>query len=61
MNPMDTAVRERLEKQWHDLTTTGLTAPGVVKDKNPLLSPPEWYDPHRYRKAQLLAKKYFLR
>ncbi|XP_054154602.1 uncharacterized protein LOC128953152 [Oppia nitens] len=61
MNTLDTETRDRLEKQWHELTTTGLQTPGVTHDRpNPLLSAPDWYDRHRYRRAQQLSRKYFL-
>jgi len=53
--------RKKLELRWQQLTTIGLTTPGVVKERNPLLNPPDWYDPIRYKKAQQMAKKYFLR
>jgi hypothetical protein len=54
-------IRQKLEKKWEELTTIGLTTPGVIKERNPLLNPPDWYDPIRYKKAQQMAKKYFLR
>jgi hypothetical protein len=54
-------IRQKLEKKWKELTTIGLTTPGVIKERNPLLNPPDWYDPIRYKKAQQMAKKYFLR
>jgi len=53
--------RERLEKRWTHLTTIGVITPGVSEDFNPLLSPPEWYDPERYKRAQQLVKNNFLR
>ncbi|CAG2110428.1 unnamed protein product [Medioppia subpectinata] len=34
-----------MKKQWHKLTTIGLKTPGVCKERNPLISPPGWYDP----------------
>ena len=58
---IDLETRERLEKRWTHLTTIGVITPGVSEDFNPLLSPPEWYDPERYKRAQQLAKENFLR
>ena len=58
---IDLETRERLEKRWTHLTTNGVITPGVSEDYNPLLSPPEWYDTERYKRAQKLGKKYFPR
>lgn len=51
---------EKLEAAWHLLETEGPKTVGVTAEYNPLKCPPEWYDAERFRKAQLLAKKYYL-
>ena len=58
---MDTETKDRLERKWLSLTTEGVITPGVVKERNPLMNPPDWYDADRYAKAQHLGKRYFLR
>ena len=58
---IDLETRERLEKRWTHLTTIGVITPGVSEHFNPLLNPPEWYDPERYKSGQMWAKKYYLR
>lgn len=51
---------EQLEERWRVLEEEGTREPGVTPNVNPLLNPPSWYDPVRFRRAQAIAKRHFL-
>ena len=52
---------KKLDSRWRLLEEEGKKTIGVTPEYNPLLSPPPWYDSERFKKSQLLAKKYIFR
>ncbi|KPM04836.1 hypothetical protein QR98_0032900 [Sarcoptes scabiei] len=49
----------KLAEKWRILASVGPKTKGPRKE-NPLMKPPDWYDPVRFRKSQEISRKYFL-